>query len=901
MMNEAKSRFFANFEREMAAGDDDDDDDEEDYKYTKTKSPSATAAPLSKAKTNNSKKKSPNLDIDFSVTESGRTVAHMVTETNRSTMHDDDDDDDDDDNDNKGDDDDLLMDFSITQSARSAGTLEFTESERGVLVDAVFGTAQQSNRSLASINFTESERGVFLEAFGPQSTSVQTTGGRNAATTTTSGQNSRSNNNNNNNNSSNSGRDKEFAMELTESDRGVLLEAFGPEESSSTLDRQDDDDENDVQEQQNNHHLSLLKSDKNNMSHSNSKPSRSSDLPAMVGMGDEKKTDAATNGGGRTIPVPRPGEYSSSSQLHHFNYQQQHQQQPSQNSSYGSSGSAFLSSVLNPHASGMHQPSPHGVSHTPPIASSFEVAHFGKRPRAGSVSGKLRSASDYLEEKGLLDRQTKGLLNDLLIMGDEEMQRALDRYEDAGDPSLLEEMIRSGALQHRLPQDLDILGELDFDFLTVHDSNSNNNNNGQNSHYSGNQMGQQLPQQPQHSPSRPRSQPIPMQQQPHHQHRLTSHSATPSPQTSNHHSHPYGAPPSYGDGDDDGIGELDFAGDFVSDQTHFNLHHHLNNSNHHHQQYPQHHQYSNGMAHHHPHQQNHQGSYASSSQDHQIVASPAEIQQMTEYERRSRSNSLFSALLNDPRQHPQLPHPLNYQYSAGAGGGIDGGPQSHGSASSAARQYEQWMMQQQQHQHPGTGAAPPASPHEQATRHHSHPGAQNTPPGIHIAGRKPSMAKSASGLTTSLEAEKKKKEKEKRDQKKTDSSNKKKQQQQQQSPTKKKDRKSSQQQQHDDDSDEHVTGCGRPRSPSDPSYFKTSKDSHGLMKVERPDGWVGAYSPESRKARLERFMEKRKHRVWTQGVKYDVRKNFAESRLRVKGRFVKKEDELMMRELMSIT
>ena len=32
-------------------------------------------------------------------------------------------------------------------------------------------------------------------------------------------------------------------------------------------------------------------------------------------------------------------------------------------------------------------------------------------------------------------------------------------------------------------------------------------------------------------------------------------------------------------------------------------------------------------------------------------------------------------------------------------------------------------------------------------------------------------------------------------------------------------------------------------------------------------------------------------RVWKKSVQYDVRKNFADTRLRVKGRFVKKEDE----------
>ncbi|KAJ1438200.1 CCT motif-domain-containing protein, partial [Ochromonadaceae sp. CCMP2298] len=53
---------------------------------------------------------------------------------------------------------------------------------------------------------------------------------------------------------------------------------------------------------------------------------------------------------------------------------------------------------------------------------------------------------------------------------------------------------------------------------------------------------------------------------------------------------------------------------------------------------------------------------------------------------------------------------------------------------------------------------------------------------------------------------------------------------------------------------------------------------------------VGIYSPEDRKSRIHRFLEKRKRRMWTKKVKYDVRKNFADSRVRVKGRFVKKEE-----------
>lgn len=70
--------------------------------------------------------------------------------------------------------------------------------------------------------------------------------------------------------------------------------------------------------------------------------------------------------------------------------------------------------------------------------------------------------------------------------------------------------------------------------------------------------------------------------------------------------------------------------------------------------------------------------------------------------------------------------------------------------------------------------------------------------------------------------------------------------------------------------------------------------------VKMPPDYIGAYSPQSRRARIERFLEKRSRRVWTKKVKYDVRKNFADSRLRVKGRFVKKEDEELMRELLTI-
>lgn len=51
---------------------------------------------------------------------------------------------------------------------------------------------------------------------------------------------------------------------------------------------------------------------------------------------------------------------------------------------------------------------------------------------------------------------------------------------------------------------------------------------------------------------------------------------------------------------------------------------------------------------------------------------------------------------------------------------------------------------------------------------------------------------------------------------------------------------------------------------------------------------IGIYNPTQRKALLARFAEKRKRRRYTKKVRYNCRKNLADTRVRVKGRFVKK-------------
>lgn len=218
-----------------------------------------------------------------------------------------------------------------------------------------------------------------------------------------------------------------------------------------------------------------------------------------------------------------------------------------------------------------------------------------------------------------------------------------------------------------------------------------------------------------------------------------------------------------------------------------------------------------------------------------VANSPGEASNMSEYEQRIRSNSLFSALLNDPRVS-------NSNTSL---------PAAHGT------QYGKWM--DRNNSNPKKAAAPEQD-----------------------------LVTSGIGASL-LEAERKRIEKEaKREQK-------------EKAKLERKEKKGREKKEIEEaEKMEHVPGSGRPRSFSDPN-IQTSYDADGLQHVERPDGWVGAYSPDSRRVRIDRFMQKRNHRVWAKTVKYDVRKNFANSRLRVKGRFVKKEDEVLMRELMSLT
>ena len=82
----------------------------------------------------------------------------------------------------------------------------------------------------------------------------------------------------------------------------------------------------------------------------------------------------------------------------------------------------------------------------------------------------------------------------------------------------------------------------------------------------------------------------------------------------------------------------------------------------------------------------------------------------------------------------------------------------------------------------------------------------------------------------------------------------------------------------------------RPRA----STMMDSNPWEPMQRLEGMVGMIGIYGPEERRLRIARFIEKRRARVWTKKVKYDVRKNFADSRIRVKGRFIRKDEEISM-------
>jgi len=61
-----------------------------------------------------------------------------------------------------------------------------------------------------------------------------------------------------------------------------------------------------------------------------------------------------------------------------------------------------------------------------------------------------------------------------------------------------------------------------------------------------------------------------------------------------------------------------------------------------------------------------------------------------------------------------------------------------------------------------------------------------------------------------------------------------------------------------------------------------------LIQIYNKNGRIGIYTPAERAAIIAKFNSKRSKRVWNKKIRYNCRKNLADRRMRVKGRFVKR-------------
>ena len=434
------------------------------------------------------------------------------------------------------------------------------------------------------------------------------------------------------------------------------------------------------------------------------------------------------------------------------------------------------------------------ISHTPPssVSTSYEKSRFGKRSRQGvrfsvsavvrtsdlifvqSISGRLRSASD-LEDHGVISQEQKAILKDLIVAGDGSVQAAIDKYE-SGDPSALEAMIKKGQLVARASGGVDLLGDMDLDFLNFNNDDANNDSMFED------------------------------------REKESSH-----------------ADVLMGDSKPSAVGMPPLPA-VAEESTHHNY----------------------------------------DTEPIPVQQSPRKYSTASDLDvHRARTNSLA------------LPGLL-----------LDGAnPEDVGQLS-----FSQWMDKEL------SQARAQAEEAEEAEKRKSQPLSSecddlmaSTEKERQTRSRKKSPKKKPS-LPTKKDREKKEKaEKAKKEKPKQKRASKKKEVKPKEEP-----KPIVYEQVIEQGPREVPSGLGRPRSMSDPN-LSVRLDDYGLLHVDGPEGWTGAYSPTSRQLRVDRWKSKRGSRIWVKKVKYDVRKNFAESRLRVKGRFVKKEDETLMRELMSLS
>lgn len=472
-----------------------------------------------------------------------------------------------------------------------------------------------------------------------------------------------------------------------------------------------------------------------------------------------------------------------------------------------------------------------------------------------SISGRLRSMSD-LEDRGIIDRQQKGVLKDLIISGDDDLQAALDKW-DGGDKSALESIVSK--LKTKNSSDIDLLGDLDLDFLSMGNDATDFSVGGDNDNMRMRDNHNQIT-------SKAMSMAIPIPGKIRIQGSNPGSGAS-TPQIRE----PSPAPMSRQEGYDD---ELDFNGEYAGavEQTSF--------------QQPT---YSQ-----HPVSEPLQAqalAQAQAQMQAQVHLQPQVYSTGTKFRsdslvdfQRNRANSLAFGILLDEL------NPNDFQDTVGKWMDRTPGP--------IADERQPLKKRVSSHIVGANGGLyiinEPNNDRQGQQHHMPIDTSKMTKAEIATMKRREREEKKVQREAERL-AKKERKDRDARLKKANKATRQDKKSKKGDTSRKKKDDAGS-----DEEPKVIVSGTGRPRSLSDPN-LSIGLDQNGLMHIDHPPHWVGAYSPDSRKIRIERFLVKRNHRVWIKKVKYDVRKNFADSRLRVKGRFVKKEDEMLMRDLMSLT
>lgn len=90
---------------------------------------------------------------------------------------------------------------------------------------------------------------------------------------------------------------------------------------------------------------------------------------------------------------------------------------------------------------------------------------------------------------------------------------------------------------------------------------------------------------------------------------------------------------------------------------------------------------------------------------------------------------------------------------------------------------------------------------------------------------------------------------------------------------------------------DHLGGFGL---PSDIEEFIHNNGLLNHINLSSSTRKIGTLTVEERRIKIEKYLQKRKKRTWSKKISYDCRKRVADSRLRIKGRFVTKDQAFAM-------